>query len=136
MQTHFRSFTPEWGFAFGQELADGFERRREFVDNTRHNTSAFLADFRRAHRAAAERAADGRRVFMSELRSGVHALRNRFQLDLRQMGNELYAAGEAFRSRHGRQAGFSFRTGERPGSQPSPSQEGSHKSGHSKKRHG
>jgi len=115
MQAHFSSFTPEAMRAFGQELAAGFKNRREFIEKTRDHTSTMLADFRRGHneaaaqrRQGAARDADGRRVFMSELRSGVHALKNRFELgrrevasDLRQMAVELRAASESFRSRPG-----------------------------------
>ena len=123
MQAHFGSFTPEAMRAFGQELAADFQRLREFLDKTRKQTSAMLADFRRGHREAeaqrrqrAAREADGRRLFMSELRSGGHALKNRFDLgrremaaDFRQMAGELHAASEAFRNRPGHRAGSSFR---------------------------
>ncbi|MDD5309178.1 MAG: hypothetical protein PHU25_17840 [Deltaproteobacteria bacterium] len=123
MQTHFSSFTPEAMRAFGQELAAGFQSRREFLDKTRNHTVAMLANFRRVHREAesqrrqrAAREADERRLFMSELRSGVHALKNRFELgrhemaaDFRQMAGELRAASEAFRNRPGHPAGSFLR---------------------------
>jgi hypothetical protein len=80
MQVHFSSFTPETMRGFGQDLAADFHDRREFVDKTRNQMFTMLADSRREHceaeaqrrqRAAGE--ADGRRLFMSEIRSGVHA---------------------------------------------------------------
>jgi hypothetical protein len=162
MQTHFDSFTPQWAQAFGQELAAELQRRREFLDNTRRHTLAFLADFRRAHRNAETERREGRRLFMSELRSGAHALHSRFQLarsemaaDLRQMASELHATSEAFRRRPGRQGGFFFRRSAPAATQPPPAatqpppkegeqafgagfegQEGAKKPWHSKKSHG
>ena len=128
MQVHFSSFTPEAMRAFGQDLATDFQSRQEFLRKTRNHTTAMLADFRRGHRAAearrrqgAAREADGRRLFMSELRSGVHALKNRFELgrhemaaDFRQMAGELRAASEAFRDRPGHRAGSFFRRPAQP----------------------
>lgn len=160
MQAHFSSFTPEAMRAFGQELVADFQRRREFLDNTRHHTTAFLADFRRAHQEAesqrrqrAGREVDARRLFMSELRSGVHALRNRFELtrrettaDIRQMASELRAASGAFRSRPTAQPGFCSHHA--AATQPAPkgrepgvragfdAHEGTKRPGQSKKRHG
>lgn len=116
MSAHFHSFTPEAMTAFGQELAAELQRRRELLETTRANTNALLAAARQERcdtethrRQAAAQAADARRLFTSELRSGVHALRNRFELarrdmaaDLQQMAHELQAACEAFRARPGR----------------------------------
>ena len=58
---------------------------------------------------------------MSELRSGVHALKNRFELgrremtaDFRQMAGELHAASDAFRERHGHLTGSFFSRPTRP----------------------
>lgn len=142
MQAHFSSFTPDAMRRFGQELAADFQRRREFVDNTKHQTSAFLADARADRQKRAERGADGRRLFMSELRSGVHALRSKFEIarhevaaDLREMASERRAASEAFRRRPGAQGGFFSRRGAQPATQAF-SQEGAKLAGHSKKRHG
>jgi hypothetical protein len=116
MQVHFSSFTPETMRGFGQDLAADFHDRREFVDKTRNQIFTMLADSRREHceaeaqrrqRAAGE--ADGRRLFMSEIRSGVHARKSRFKLgrremaaDFRQMASDRCAASEAFRNRPGR----------------------------------
>ena len=116
MDTHFRTFTAEAMSAFGDELAAGAERRREFVVETRSNMLGALADFRRRHAAAeaerrenAARAADARKLAMSELRAGVHAMRDRFELarqevaaDLGQMRTELEATSAAFARRPGR----------------------------------
>jgi len=113
MNNHFSSFTPEAMRAFGKDLADGLQRRTEFLKNTRNHTLSMLASFRKEHTAAAaqrrERAssdADARRLFMSELKSGVHSLLGRFELsrkemarDLQDMSRELHAAGDAFRNR-------------------------------------
>jgi hypothetical protein len=117
MSAHFSSFTPEAMTAFGQELAAELQRRRELVETTRTHTNALLAaahqercETEAQRRQLAAQAADARRLFTSELRSGVHALRNRFELarrdmaaDLQQMATELHAASEAFRSRPGRE---------------------------------
>jgi uncharacterized protein YukE len=138
MEAHFSSFTPEAMRAFGQELAADSHRRRELLDRTRRQTAAFLADFRGKQREAATerkqragREADGRRLFVSELRSGVHALKNRFELarrdlstELRQMAGRLGAAQEAFRNRPPQLAGSSARKGARPTAQPSAAMEG------------
>lgn len=167
MNAHFSSFTPEAMRAFGQELAADFQRRTEFLKNSRNHTFGMLANFRRDHqdaaakrRQGAEREADARRLFMSELKSGVHALLGRFELsrkevagDLQEMAGEFRAACDAFRNRPGRQGDF-FRRGQQPKqTQPSPSAQpfqaaaesqdgakarssGEGKSGQSKKRHG
>lgn len=163
MNAHFSSFTPEAMRAFGEDLTADFQRRTEFLKNTRDNTFTMLAGFRRDHeeteknrRQRAEREADALRLFMSELKSGVHALLGRFNLsrkemagDLQEMAGELRAACDAFRNRPGRQSGF--RRGQQPKqTQPNPdaqpfqaaaeSQDGakarSGGEGKSKKRHG
>lgn len=139
MSTHFTNFTPEAMEAFGQELAAELQRRREHLDTTRTNTRELLAAARyerceteNQRRQLAAQAADARRLFTSELRSGVHALRNRFELarrdmaaDLQQMATELHAASEAFRSRPGRNGGAAQHNARPAAQQPRP-----------KKRHG
>jgi len=116
MHVHFSSFTPEAMRALWQESAAGFQQRREFLDKTRHDTAAMLADFRREHEEAeaqrrqrAGQDADRRRLFISELRSEVHVLQKRFELarrevaaDFQQMAGERRATSEAFRSRPAR----------------------------------
>jgi len=130
---HFTNFTPEAMRAFGQELAEGLQRRAEFIHHTRNETFAALADSRREHTSAeakrrerASREADARRLFMSELKSGVHSLLGRFELsrkemaeDLQGMARELHSACDAFQNRHGRQGG-PFRS-DRVGQQPKQS---------------
>jgi BMFP domain-containing protein YqiC len=143
MHAHFTSFTSEAMRAFGQELAADGQRRRELLAGMKRQTGAFLSDFRAAHRAAAEQAADGRRVLMSELRSGAHALRTRFDLarremsdDLRQMATERRAASEAFRNRPGRHADLSSRTTARPAALAGGESDGpARRPWHPKKRH-
>lgn len=86
--------------------------------------NSFTAEWARAFGHELGAAADRRRLFVSELRSGVHALRDRFQLGLRQMANEFRATSEAFRNRPRAGAGlFGFE-----------GQEGARRSGHSKRR--
>jgi hypothetical protein len=133
MNLHFNNFTPEAMRAFGQELADGLQRRVEFIHHTRNETFAALADSRKEHTSAeakrrerASREADARRLFMSELKSGVHSLLGRFELsrkemaeDFQGMARELHSACDAFQNRHGRQGG-PFR-GERAGQPPKQS---------------
>jgi hypothetical protein len=137
MNRHFSSFTPEAMRAFGQELADGAQRRTEVLNDTRNRTVAMLAAFRTEHRDAeasrrqrAGRDADARRLFVSELRSGVHALMGRFDLsrketagDLQEMAHELRAARHAFLNRPGRQGGVFRGRGKHP-RQPQPSASG------------
>lgn len=112
MQSHFSNFTPEAMRSLNQVFAAGAQMRQEFVEQIRSATFNLLADSRRSlaeaeaeRRQSAMSEADSRRLFVSELRSEVHALRNRFELarrdmvaDLQQMGVEVRAAREAFRS--------------------------------------
>ena len=155
MQAHFSNFTPDAMRGLGQELAADFQRRREFIADTKQKTSVFLADARKVlgeveteRRKGAEQQADGRRLFMSELRAGVHALRSKFEIsrrgmveDLQEMAGELRAASAAFRARPGAKGGFFFRQSDQPVTHFF-SKEGDHESGaakpagHSKKRHG
>jgi hypothetical protein len=85
--------------AFRQTLTADAAQRREFV------AALFSSERRRRNVAAQD--ADTRRLFVSELRSGVHALRNRFELarrdvvaDFQQMASELRAARQSFQ-KHG-----------------------------------
>ncbi|MBI5524884.1 MAG: hypothetical protein HY897_00975 [Deltaproteobacteria bacterium] len=137
MQTHFSSFTPEAMRALGQELATAHQQRREFLGNIRDQMSAFLEEAEVQRRKRAKREANGRKIFMSELQSGVHALRERSQLtrremakDLRRMAVEVRAASEAWRGRPGGEAGFSSRRGARI-----EDKEGTKGKGHSKTHH-
>jgi hypothetical protein len=131
MSTHFTSFTPEAMEAFGQELASELQRRRDLVESTRSNTHALLSaanhersEMENQRRQLAAQAADARRLFTSELRSGVHAMRNRFELarrdvaaDLQQMATELHAASAAFRARVGPEGSASAQHSSRPAAQ-------------------
>lgn len=110
---HLHSFTADGMRRFGQELARSREQRAE--DNRRNRSDMLrgLADFqKRAGDGAADRRkraaedADARRLFMSELRSGVHAFLTRCGLsragmaaDHREMAGELAAAKDAWRGR-------------------------------------
>jgi hypothetical protein len=96
--SHFTSFTPEGMAAFRQTLNADAAQRREFV-------AALFSNERRRRNTAAQNA-DTRRLFVSELRSGVHALRNRFELarrdmvaDFQQMASELRSARQSFQNR-------------------------------------
>jgi hypothetical protein len=97
--SHFTSFTPEGMRTFRQTLSAQAEQRREFV--------AGLYSAERDRRQIAAKDADARRLFISELRSGVHALRSRFGLarrdmvaDFQLMARELQAARQAFHEGH------------------------------------
>lgn len=169
MSTHFSSFTPEAMRAFGQELAADLRARTEALKSGRDHTCSMLACFRKdrqeaeaKRRQGAEQQADARRLFMSELSSGVHSLLARFELsrkemagDLQEMAGELRAACDAFRNRPGRQGGFVLQRSRQPkqpqpglSAQPlqaaaavshdsaKPRSGGEGKHGHSKKRHG
>ena len=96
--SHFTTFTPEGMAAFRQTLTADAAQRREFV-------AALFSNDRQRRNTAAQNA-DTRRLFVSELRSGVHALRNRFELarrdmatDFQQMASELRAARQSFQNR-------------------------------------
>ena len=112
MSSHFTQFTPTAMRAFGSALAEGRRARTQLISEARDHTLAMLAGFRKEHleleharRQRAERDADTRRIFASELRAGVHALKSRFALnrsevagDLRAMAHEYRAAATAFRT--------------------------------------
>ncbi len=115
MNTHFGSFTADAMRGLGEGLAADARQRAEFLESARQHTQGLLQGSRRDHqetekgrRERAESEADARRLFMSELRSDVHALLGRFELsrkemagDLREMASELHAACDAFRARSG-----------------------------------
>jgi len=131
MSTHFSSFTPEAMEALGQQLAAELQQRRDLIETMRSNTHSLLAaanhersETETQRRQLAAQAADARRLFTSELRSGVHALRNRFELarrdmaaDLQQMATELHAASAAFRSRLGPEGSAQSQHTSRPAAQ-------------------
>src|SRR6185436_14858741 len=139
---HFSGFTSDTMRAFGQELAAERQRRQELIEQTRSHTAELLEAARRLRRESeterrqrAAQEADARKLFTSELRSEVHALRNRFELarrdvaaDLEQMAGELRATCEAFRNRPGRHEAPAARRAARPTNAERPD--------HSKKRHG
>jgi hypothetical protein len=138
MSSHFTSFTPDAMRAFGQALSAGAAARHEFV------TNLFASSNRDRHKAESERrqtaaqAADARRLFVSELQSGVHALRTRFALDRRdmaadfqQMAGELNAAREAFHDR----AGFRPRAARSKQAAPSHSTPGHSATSHAASAH-
>jgi hypothetical protein len=159
--SHFTNFTPEAMRAFGEELTAGAQRRREHLASLFATARSERRAAEKNRRRSAARAADARKLFVSELRSGVHTLRARFELargdmaaDFKRMSSELAAAREAFQSRFGRQAGSHLHRSSRPAAQrnrpgdqgfhPEPAgQEGDQsgrlhgeKAEHSKKRHG
>jgi hypothetical protein len=119
MNGHFASYTPETMKALGQEFAAKLKDRIEFISGARNQTVDLLVKSRKHHQEAessrrqrAGEEADSRHVFMSELRSGVHALLGRFELsrkerasDLKKMSGEFWSASETFRNRPGRQRG-------------------------------
>lgn len=125
MNAHFTSFTPEAMRAFGQALTADTQRRVEFVNHTRRQTLAMLANARKhqreaaaKRRLAAEREADARRLHTSELRSSVHALLGRFELGrketaqgLHEMAGEFRTACDAFRARFGHRGDTFMRRG-------------------------
>jgi hypothetical protein len=121
MSSHFTSFTPDAMRTFGHALSAGAAERHELVVNllATANRDRHQAESRR--RKTAAEAADSRRLFVSELQSGVHALRTRFALDRRdmvadfqQMASELNAARQAFHDRAGFQQRAAGPAGARP----------------------
>jgi hypothetical protein len=148
MNAHFTNYTPEAMKALGQEFASKLKDRMEFLNSARNQTAALLVGSRTHHQEAestrrqrAGEEADSRRLFMSELRSGVHALLGRFELsrkerasDLKKMNGEFWMACETFRNRPRRQRSSSAPRGTQPPAQV-PSRTDS-KTGHSKKARG
>jgi hypothetical protein len=120
---HFDRFTSESMALFGQELLSESRRRSESIRSTRDQTAKTLADFHKAQdikiaemKKQVEIDADNRRIFMSELRSGVHSLLGRFKLlrqqrldDCRKMAQEFRDAANAFREKMGQNGGLSTR---------------------------
>lgn len=115
MHQHFSTFTPEAMRAFGQALVAGFQARTEFIDKIRNEIFETLAQFpKQRHdreserRRGAEQDADSRRRFVSDLRSAVQTLRDRFEASSREMAGEFSAACDAWRNRPGHRAAVSF----------------------------
>jgi len=118
MSDYCNSFTAEAMRAFGIGLAAAHQQRQELLVQSRSQTKDLLTAARsRRSEVEAERRksaageADARRLFTSELRSEVHALRNRFELarrdtvtDLQHLATEVRAAREAVRAWPGRAA--------------------------------
>lgn len=133
MSDYCNSFTAEAMRAFGLGLAAAHQVRQELLTQTRSQTKALLATARstrsekeaeRRRNAASE--ADARRLFTSELRSEVHALRNRFELarrdtvtDLQHLATEVRAAREAVRTWPGSTAPAAPRHSPRPAAKTS-----------------
>jgi len=78
MRSQFSSFTPKTMGALGSGI------------------TVMLGRFQAERRARAEAAEDARKVYASELRSGVRALLERFELTRETMGLDIQAASEAF----------------------------------------
>jgi hypothetical protein len=148
MNGHFTNYTPEAMKALGQEFAAKLKDRIEFLNGARNKTVALLVGSRKHHETAestrrqqAGEEADSRHLFMSELRSGVHALLGRFELsrkerasDLKKMSGEFWSACDTFRNRPGRQrVGAGQRTAQ-PSKHVPPTAEG--RASHSKKSRG
>jgi hypothetical protein len=118
MSDYCNSFTAEAMRAFGIGLAAAHQQRQELLVQSRSQTKDLLAAARSKRseveaerRKSAAGEADARRLFTSELRSEVHALRNRFELarrdtvtDLQHLATEVRAAREAVRAWPGRTA--------------------------------
>jgi hypothetical protein len=78
MRSQFTSFTPETMGALGNGI------------------TAMLGKFRTERLERADAAEDARKVYASELRSGVRALLERFELTRETMGSDIQAASQAF----------------------------------------
>lgn len=110
---HFHSFTADGMRRLGEELSAQRQRRADSQQQARASTFTTLSDFRKKlelqaedRRKRAEQEADARRLYMSELKSGVHAFMSRCGLnraemaaDLRSMAGELDQAKQAWRNR-------------------------------------
>ena len=109
MPTHSNHFTAGAMHALGTGLVAARQRRQELLVQIRIDTRALLVAARSKRgedeverRKTASRDADARRLFTSELRSEVHALRNRFRLarrdtvmNLQHLAVEVNAARQA-----------------------------------------
>jgi len=91
MPAHSNHFTAEVTHARGSGLVAARRQRQELLIQIRSHTRALLAVARSKRgedeverRKNAARDSEARRLFTSELRSEVHALRNRFRLGFRE----------------------------------------------------
>lgn len=124
--SHFTSFTPEGMRSFRQTLDNGTAQRQEFVANLFSTSQRERREAEHKRQLAAAQNADARRLFVSELRSGVHALRSRFGLarrdmvaDFQLMASELQAARQAFHNGHnGHNGRHNYNENKANGSQP------------------
>jgi hypothetical protein len=112
MRRQLVSFTPEAMGALGKGISEHVARceatsRRcnRFAQDVRNRSAAALGRLHEDRRRRAERAADARRVYASELRSGVRALLDRCELTRASLATEINAAREAFRSTRPRHSG-------------------------------
>jgi hypothetical protein len=60
-------------------------------------TAAMMDSLREERRARANGESDARKVFRSEIRSGVHALLERCEMTREALASDIHADGEAFR---------------------------------------
>ena len=85
MKTQFRSFTPKAMKALGSEITVMLEKLQE------------------ERRASAAEEAESRKVFRSELRSGVRALLDRCEMTRETLASDIQAASTAFATSRPRQ---------------------------------
>lgn len=111
MRLHFTSFTPEAMYALGQELADDFQRRAEFLRHSREQTVAMLAKFREKEHERAWCEAEARRIFVSELKADIILLLERYALNRQEVAEALQEM-----ARECRAAKIEWRNRPRPGS--------------------
>ncbi|MEI7704132.1 MAG: hypothetical protein WCK73_06000 [Deltaproteobacteria bacterium] len=86
MKSQFTSFTPRNMEAIGNEI------------------TAMLGKFRAERRERAMAGDEARKLFRSELRSGVRALLDRYQLTQKKLASDILAARKAFRKSRPRKA--------------------------------
>ncbi len=111
MRRQLTVFTPEAMGALGKGITEHVARceaasRRcnRFAQDVRNLSAEKLGHLHEDRRRRAERAAHARRVYASELRSGVRALLDRCEMTRASLASEITAARQAFRSTRPRQA--------------------------------
>jgi len=105
MPAHSNHFKAEVMHALGGGFVAARQQRQELLIQIRSHTRALLAAARSKRgedegerRKSAARDADARRLFTRELRSEVHALRNRFKRAFRHLAKEVNDLQEAARA--------------------------------------
>ena len=78
--------------------------KSQFTGFTGQGTTTMLGKFRSERRERAMASDEARKIFQSEIRSGVRALLDRCELTRKSLASDIRAASEAFRDSRPRKA--------------------------------